>query len=176
MRPNAQPVRNNIAMAMALETRKASQAFFMNRNGITTGKVDRNTSRKTPSAPSHSSFSSRARSGGSGPSLRRWRMVSSSSGFRMDETTGGSALAMSRCAFWGSVALRTARKVRRPLPFSARQPIRYRTPSMIPQARLHPSAPMSIVRISSRPASAMLSEPVNVRTMISPNSTSETRS
>ena len=47
---------------------------------------------------------------------------------------------------------------------------------MIPQARLHPSAPMSIARTSSRPASATLSEPVKVRTMISPNSTSDTRS
>src|SRR6476659_4521010 len=47
---------------------------------------------------------------------------------------------------------------------------------MIPHARLHPSAPMSIVRTSSRPASATLSEPVNVRTMIRPKRTSETRS
>src|SRR5260221_3037949 len=54
--------------------------------------------------------------------------------------------------------------------------MRYRTPSMMPQARLHPSAPMSIVRISSRPASATLSEPVNESTMIKPKSTSEIRS
>src|SRR5580765_748119 len=47
---------------------------------------------------------------------------------------------------------------------------------MIPQARLQPSAPMSIARTFSRPASATLSDPVNVRTMISPKSTSETRS
>ncbi len=61
-------------------------------------------------------------------------------------------------------------------PFSARQPIRYNIASMTPQATLHPSAPMSIVRTSSRPASATLNDPVNVRTMISPNRTSETRS
>ena len=47
---------------------------------------------------------------------------------------------------------------------------------MIPQARLQPSAPMSMVRISVRPASATLSEPVKVRTMMSPNRTSDTRS
>src|SRR5215471_1536717 len=47
---------------------------------------------------------------------------------------------------------------------------------MIPQAKLQPSAPISIVRISSRPASAMLSEPVKVRTMIRPKRTSDTRS
>src|SRR5580765_3110393 len=47
---------------------------------------------------------------------------------------------------------------------------------MRPHARLHPSAPMSIVRTSSRPASATLSEPVKVRTMIRPKRTSETRS
>src|SRR3954470_8082514 len=47
---------------------------------------------------------------------------------------------------------------------------------MMPHARLQPIAPMSIVRTSSRSASATLSEPVKVRTMIRPNSTSETRS
>ena len=61
-------------------------------------------------------------------------------------------------------------------PLSARQPIRYNIASMMPQARLHPSAPMSIVRTSSRPAWATLSDPVNVRTMITPKRTSETRS
>ena len=47
---------------------------------------------------------------------------------------------------------------------------------MMPHAKLQPSAPMSIVRTSSRPASAMLSEPVNVSTMMRPKRTSETRS
>ena len=47
---------------------------------------------------------------------------------------------------------------------------------MMPQARLQPRAPMSMVRTSSRPASATLSEPVKVRTMIRPKSTSEMRS
>jgi hypothetical protein len=46
----------------------------------------------------------------------------------------------------------------------------------LPHARLHPSAPISIARTSSRPAVAMLKEPVKVSTMISPKSTSETRS
>ena len=46
----------------------------------------------------------------------------------------------------------------------------------MPQARLQPSAPISIVRTSSRPASATLSEPVKVSTMIGPKNTSETRS
>src|SRR5512137_950130 len=54
--------------------------------------------------------------------------------------------------------------------------MRYRIASMMPQARLHPSAPISIARTSSRPASATLSDPVKLRTMISPNSTSATRS
>jgi hypothetical protein len=54
--------------------------------------------------------------------------------------------------------------------------MRKSTASMIPHARLQPSAPISIARTSSRPASATLSEPVNVRTMISPNNTSDTRS
>ena len=54
--------------------------------------------------------------------------------------------------------------------------MRYRTPSMIPQTILHPSAPMSIVRTSARSASATLSEPVKVSTMIRPKSTSEMRS
>jgi hypothetical protein len=47
---------------------------------------------------------------------------------------------------------------------------------MRPHATLQPSAPISIARMSSRPASATLSDPVNVSTMIRPNSTSEMRS
>src|SRR6266403_3963911 len=40
---------------------------------------------------------------------------------------------------------------------------------MIPHARLHPSAPMSMVRTCSRPAPATLNEQVKVRTMIKAN-------
>ncbi len=47
---------------------------------------------------------------------------------------------------------------------------------MTPHAKLHPSAPINMMRMSSRPASAMLSEPVNVSTMIRPKSTSAMRS
>ena len=47
---------------------------------------------------------------------------------------------------------------------------------MIPHAMLHPSAPISIARTSSRPASATLSDPVKVSTMIRPNSISDSRS
>ena len=54
--------------------------------------------------------------------------------------------------------------------------MRNNTASMMPHPRLHPSAPMSIVRVSSRPASATLSEPVNVSTMMRPKRISETRS
>src|SRR5213594_4410274 len=54
--------------------------------------------------------------------------------------------------------------------------MRYSSASMMPHARLQPSAPISIVRMLSRPASATLSDPVKVRTMIRPKRTSETRS
>src|SRR6187549_499851 len=47
---------------------------------------------------------------------------------------------------------------------------------MMPQAMLHPTAPINMARMSSRPASAMLSEPVKVSTMIRPKSTSAMRS
>src|SRR5436190_23686298 len=47
---------------------------------------------------------------------------------------------------------------------------------MMPQAMLQPRAPMSMVRTSSRPASATLREPVKVRTIIRPKSTSAIRS
>ena len=43
-------------MAMALETRRAGPTFCMKMNGITTGNVERKTSRNTPSAPSQSSL------------------------------------------------------------------------------------------------------------------------
>ena len=41
---------------MALETRSAGRSSSMNRNGMMTGMVERNTSRQMPRAPSHSSF------------------------------------------------------------------------------------------------------------------------
>ena len=131
-------------MAIALDTRRAGPALCMNMNGITTGNVETNTIRNTPIAPSQSSLPRCARCGGSGSCINRWRIVSSSAGSRIDATTGGNASAMRRWACCGSVALRTARYVMRPRPFSARQPIRYNIASMMPQAMLHPSAPMSI--------------------------------
>jgi hypothetical protein len=48
--------------------------------------------------------------------------------------------------------------------------------SIKPHAMLHPTAPSSIVRTSSRPASAALMDQVKESAMISPNNTSEVRS
>src|SRR6478736_1760208 len=167
---------NSSVMAMALETRIAGPRCCMNMKGIVTGKVDANTRAKTPRPPSQSSLLSRACSGGAGSCLSRWFSASSSAGWMTAATADGSAPAIRRWASAGSVASRTARKVRRPVPFSARLPMRYRIPPMIPQAILQPSAPMSIARTSSRVDSATLSEPVKARTMIRPKRTSETRS
>src|SRR5262245_35694936 len=47
---------------------------------------------------------------------------------------------------------------------------------MIPHAKLQPIAPINIVRISAWPLSAADRAPVNVRTMMSPNRISESRS
>ena len=52
----------------------------------------------------------------------------------------------------------------------------YMIASTMPQARLQPIAPMSIVRTSSRPLVAADREPVKVRTMIRPKRISEYRS
>ena len=52
---------------------------------------------------------------------------------------------------------------------SPRAPIRYMTASMIAQARLQPSMPMSTARTSARPASVAARERVKVRTMMRPN-------
>lgn len=56
MRPNAQPVMNNMTMATTLETLMAGTAFCMKMKGIATGNVVRKTSRKTPAAPIQSSL------------------------------------------------------------------------------------------------------------------------
>ena len=53
---------------------------------------------------------------------------------------------------------------------------RYITASASPQARLHPSAVIIIVRTSSLPAVATLSDPMNVIAISRPKITSETRS
>src|SRR5437867_3651548 len=76
-------------MATTLETRRAGPALRMKMNGITTGKVEKNTRRKTPMAPNQSSMCRRARSGGSGSCFNRSCIVSSSAGCRMDAITGG---------------------------------------------------------------------------------------
>ena len=109
-RPYTMPAVNKIAMAMALETRRAGTALCMKINGITTGIVARNTSTNTPSAPSQSSLHKCARSGGSGSCFNRWCIASSSAGSRIVATIDGNASAMSRCACCGSAALRTAGK------------------------------------------------------------------
>jgi hypothetical protein len=140
---------------------------------------DRETSRGTRSgtrrAPRASPTSRGAWTGGSGRSASLWRIDSSSSG-----RAGGRRAAAcrgDRPARLGRIGRRADRaNVISSRPCSARQPIRYSTPSMTPHARLQPSAPISIVRMSSRPASAMLNEPVNVSTMIRPKSTSAMRS
>jgi hypothetical protein len=98
--------------------------FRMTMNGIVTGNVERNTQRKTAKAPRPSSLLNPMRAGGSGSCFRRTRIDSSSAGSSTDATAGGNASAMSRYPHPGSVASRTARKVRRPWLFSARQPIR----------------------------------------------------
>ena len=103
-------------------------------------------------------------------------MDSSSSGCRMDATSGGSDVRDEALGLLRVVACAHRHEVARPRCFSAAHPIRYSIASMMPQARLHPSAPTSITRTSSRPAWATLSEPVKVSTMISPNSTSDARS
>ena len=93
-------------------------------NGTATGKVARNTSRKTPNPPNQSLKSSRARCGGGGSFNARSRSESSSAGSRSDATTGGSASTISIRASSGVVAASTALYVARFRPFSARQPIR----------------------------------------------------
>ena len=71
----------------------------------------RGTPGKTPRAPRPSSLPSRARSGGSGNSISRTRMASSSAGSSTDATTGGNALRDEALRPSGSPAPRTARKV-----------------------------------------------------------------
>src|SRR5271169_1995049 len=61
-------------------------------------------------------------------------------------------------------------------PRSPRRAIRYIPASIIPQARLQPSAANSIVRISKRSAVATPTAPVMVRAIIKPNRISESRS
>lgn len=67
---------------------------------------------------------------------------------------------MTRWAAPGSEALRTARSFAMAVPFWTKQPSRYMKLSMIPQARLQPTAPMSNVRTSCRPAWLTLMEQV----------------
>src|SRR5262245_23979147 len=76
----------------------------------------------------------------------------------------------------GSAAARAARNRMMSRPRSLKRVIRYTPASMIPQARLQPSAPSSMVRTSRWSAVATASVQVKVSAMITPNSTSEMRS
>jgi hypothetical protein len=145
-RPNAYPQRNNIAMATAFERRSADLASPMNMNGIAIGKVEMKQSVQMLNAPSQSFFVSRGRAG-SGICRNLNRISSNCSGCKADAITGGNDLAMMRLAVSLSVASRTARHFRMLRPCSLRRVIKNRPASIIPHARLQPSAPISIVRI-----------------------------
>jgi hypothetical protein len=155
---------------------KAMTASLEKMKGSTTGKVEMKTSKKTASAPSQSSASRRARAGGSGICAKSLRNLASSSVESFSARSGGALSAITARTSASLRARRTAMKARWLAARSDRQPIKYMIPSIKPQARLQPMAPISMVRTSASPDSAALSEPVKVRTMINPNRTSETRS
>lgn len=158
------------------DARIASPASAMKTKGSTTGKVDRNTSRKTATAPFRSAAVTRT----FGPAEGGWstihcRMRSSSAG-PSAPAAGPTASPMMRRACAGWAAPRTARTSEALRPRSTRLRSTYITPSTKPQARLQPIAATSMSRTSSRPLSITLSVPVKLRTMKSPNRISEIRS
>jgi hypothetical protein len=109
-RPNMNPHRNSIAIATAFDTRSASFASPMSKNGMTMGNVDRKLSRQIPSAPSQSVVVSRGRAG-SDNRCNLCRINSSCAGSKTDATSGGNAFATIRCAAATSAAWRTARQL-----------------------------------------------------------------
>ena len=152
------------------------RASRINRNGIATGRVAKNPSRNMASAPSQSSFARRARAGGSGNSFNRRSNSSHSAGWTRAAMPGGTASETRRRASSGSDVTRRVRTMAKFLPRSLTRPSRCITASTIPQAALHPSAPINMDRTSACPALAMLKDPVMVRIRIKPYVTSDNRS
>jgi hypothetical protein len=87
-----------MTIATAFDARSANCTSSKIMNGITTGKVERNTSRKIATAFIQSSRSSVGRAGSEGRAMMPRRRLSTSSGDMIDATTGGSASAMIRRA------------------------------------------------------------------------------
>jgi hypothetical protein len=82
-------------------------------------------------------------------------MDSNCSAVKTDGSSGGRAPAMIRRATPTSAAWRTARSVTRLRPRSFSRAMRYIPASMIPHARLQPSAPIRRVRILALSAATL---------------------
>src|SRR5437773_5250909 len=175
-RPSDHPVMKSITIAIAFDARRAVTTLRTTKNGITTGNVETKTSRNTPAAPAKSARFSDTSADGSGSVVSRSRIVSTSIGVSTVETAGGSASRRSRCAASRSRLWRMALSVTRPRARSVKFAMRNIAASTIPQARLQPIAAASTPRVFVPPPSATLIDPVNVRTMITPNRISHARS
>src|SRR6516162_841244 len=171
-RPSAYPHTNSIPMATALERRSANRTSPIRMNGMTIGNVDRKLSKQIHIAPSPSRFVNRGRSG-SGNWSRLCRINSSWSGGKTDPSTGGNASAMMRCASAISAAVRTACNCTALRPRWLKRAIRNTLASMIPQAKLQPSAARRMVRTWMRSAVTTPSVKVKVSAIIKPNRISE---
>lgn len=143
---------------------------------ITPRKSRKNRWKKIPTAVRKSALPNRGRGGGSDIPPRFRRITSKSSSSIVPATKGGNVSVIMARASLASVAWRKARRVAMPRARSVRLVMRKMMASIKPHAMLHPTAPSSIVRTSSRPASAALMEQVKESAMISPNNTSEVRS
>ena len=173
--PSDHPRMNISSTATAFESAIASRVSRTTIRGTIIGNVDKKTSRNTPAAPRKS-----PRVGvtlvDDNRSLRRCRRTSISDGVNASASGSGRISSMIRCAAPGSAAPRIAPSAATNRARVMNVAIRYIAASTSPHARLQPIAPASTVLRSSRPASAMRIEPVNVSTMMIPKRISEVRS
>ena len=133
-----------------------------------TGRVERKTSRNTPAAAFKSSLCRRRWARPLGNCKNRRRSDSISASVSSFATSSDMASKMNRRPSSGD-AVWIERNSIKLCPRWLSVPIRYITASMMPQARLHPSAATSMRFTSSWSTPRARNDPVNVSTMISPN-------
>ena len=145
---------------MPLEVRNATATSENRMKGSATGRVDTNTSRKTPSAPARSSRVICGRGKVFMLFTSAVRIPSSTATGMILATPSGKACATMRYPASASAAAPIARAFDKPLPSPARLVMIYITASTMPQAMLQLRAAYRIWRMSCSPAEATLMVPV----------------
>ena len=166
---------NSIAIAMALETRRAGAGVLHEDERNRQGERGQEHQQKNANCTAPVVLVATCVLRRLGQLLQALVHVSSSPCCKDEATTDGRASAIRRRAFPGSVALRTARNASEAFAFFGQAAHQVENRVNDSPCEIASQCANQHRATSSRPTSATLSEPVKVRTMMTPKRVSETR-